>query len=75
MINGNIIIFICNKCKGIQTAQKRIKSLEYLKSYLISNGCFFLQETHSSISDGKKWEDEFNGKLFSFREKQIHTEF
>ena len=55
--------FISNNIKRIQTSQKRIELFEYLKNYVTSNG-FFLQETHLLISYEKKWEDEFNGKLF-----------
>ena len=37
---------------------------EYLKKYVRPNGFIFLQETHSSKNDIKKWEDEFkNGKF------------
>ena len=31
--------------------------------YVVTNGFVFLQETHSTIRDENKWEDEFNGKL------------
>ena len=41
-----------------------MKLFEYLKSYVATSGFVFLQETHSSIRDEKKWEDEFRGKLF-----------
>ena len=41
-----------------------MKLFENLKSYVATNGFVFLQETQSSIRDEKKWEDEFNGKLF-----------
>ena len=58
-MNGNTITFISSDVKGIQTSQKI-----HLKSYVISNGIVFLQETHLSINDEKKWEDEFSGKLF-----------
>ena len=72
---GYIISCIYYNVKGIQTLQKRMKLFEYLKSYVGSNRFVFLQETHSSISDEKKWEDEFNGKLFFLVEKEIHAEF
>ena len=68
-MNGNDIAFITNKVKGIQTSQKRIKLFEYLKSCVTSNGFVFLHETHSSISDEKKWEGEFSGKFFFSHEK------
>ena len=60
---------------AIQTPQKRIKLFEYLVSYVTSNWSVFLQETHSSMSDEKKWQDELNGKLFFLTEKQILVEF
>ena len=41
-----------------------MKLFEYLKIYVATKGLVFLQETHSSIRDEKKWEDEFRGKLF-----------
>ena len=63
-MTDNVITFISNNVKGIQTSQKRMKLFEYLKSYVATNGFVFLQETHSSIRDEKKWEDEFRGKLF-----------
>ena len=40
------------------------KNVEYLKSYVTSNMFVFFQETHPSIGDEKKWEDEFSGKPF-----------
>ena len=41
-----------------------MKSFEYWKSYVATNGFFFLQETHLSIGDEEKWKGKFNGKLF-----------
>ena len=76
ILKDNVITFISNNVKGIQTSQKRMKLFEYLKNYVATNGFVFIQETHSSIRDEKKWEDEFRGKLFLFlTEKQIHAEF
>ena len=63
-MNDDFITFISNNVKGIQTSQKRMKLFEYLKSYVVTNGFVFLQETHSTIRVEKKWEDKFNGKLF-----------
>ena len=68
-MTDNVITFISNNVKGIQTSQKRMKLFEYLKSYVATNGFVFLQETHSSIKDEKKWEDEFRSKLFFSNEK------
>ena len=58
------INFLSNNVKGISSTNKRIKLFEYLKKYVAPNGFIFLQETHSSINDEKKWQDEFEGKLF-----------
>ena len=58
------ITFISNNVKGIQNSVKRIKSFEYLKSYVTGNGFIFLQEMHSCINDEIMWTDEFNGELF-----------
>lgn len=63
-MSGNIITFISNNVRGIQTSQKRMKLFKYLRSYVTSNRFVFFQETHSSISDEKKWEEESNDKLF-----------
>ena len=74
-MKDNFITFISNSVKGIQTLQQRMKLFEYLKSYVATKEFVFFQETHSSIRDEKKWEDEFRGKLFFLTEKQIHAEF
>ena len=63
-MTDNLITFISNNVKEIQTSQKRIKLFENLKSYVATNGFVFLQETHPSIRDEKKWKDEFRGRLF-----------
>ena len=50
--------FISNNVKGLQSSLNRIKVFEYQKNNLGSNGFFFfLQETHSSLADEKKWAD------------------
>ena len=59
-MNGSIITFTFNKVKRIQTSQKRMMSFEYLRSYVTSNKFVFLQETHSSIGDEKKWEIQWH---------------
>ena len=63
MSNDNLI-FISNNVKGIQFTEKRIKLFEYLRNYVTPNGFIFLQETHSSSKDEKRWKDEFKGQLF-----------
>ena len=56
--------FISNNVKGLQNSLKRIKIFEYLKNNLGSNGFLLLQETHSSLSDEKKWTEELKGPIF-----------
>ena len=63
-MNDDFITFISNNVKGIQTSQKRMKLFEYLRSYIVTNGFVFLQETHSTIRDEKKLENEFKSRLF-----------
>ena len=58
--------FISNNVKGLQNYLKRIKIFEYLKSDLGSNE-LFLQETHSSLADEKKWVAELKGTTFFFQ--------
>ena len=55
--------FISNNVKGLQNSLKRIKIFEYLKNNLHSNGFLFLQETHSSLAEEKKWADELKGTI------------
>ena len=61
--------FIPNNVKGLQNYLKRIKTFEYLKNNLGSNGFLLLQETHSSLADGKKWVDELKGPIFFSQDK------
>ena len=53
---------ISNNVKGIQSFEKRIKFFEYFKNAIVSSGFIFLQETHSTIHDEKKWNGEFKRK-------------
>ena len=68
-MNSEQLNFLSNNVKGLQEGVKRTKVLEYLKNCVHSNGFVFLQETHSSITDEKKWNDEFHGQLFFSRGK------
>ena len=58
--------FILNNVKELQKSLKRIKIFQYLKNNLGSEGFLFLQETHSSLADDKKWADESKGPIFFF---------
>ena len=68
-MSNNKISFISNNVKGIQALNYsefrfRIKLFEYLRKYVMPNGFIFLQETHATNNDEKKWCDEFKGKIF-----------
>ena len=46
--------------------------LEYLKNSIYPNGFIFLQETHSSNNDEKRWCDKLNSNLyFSHRKSNL----
>ena len=62
MSSGNLKS-ISNNAKEIQKSKKGIKKFEYLKNSISPNGSIFLLERHSSIDDGKRWCDEFNGNF------------
>ena len=40
------------------------KIVEYLKNNISPNGFIYLQETHSSIDDEKRWCDKLNDNLY-----------
>ena len=63
-MNSDGLKFISNNVKGIQKSVKRIKIVEYSKNSISSNGFIFLQETHSSVADEKRWCDKLNGNLY-----------
>ena len=63
-MNSDNLKFILNNVKGIQKSEKRIKIFEYLKNSISPDGFIFLQETHSSVDDEKRWCDELNGNLY-----------
>ena len=63
MIN-NYIQFISNNVKGLQSLEKRIKVFEYLKNCISNSWFMFLRETHSTVFDEKRWQDELKGNFF-----------
>ena len=71
---SNSICFISNNVKGIQSFEKRTKIFEYLEKAIASYGFIFLQETHSTIHDEKKWNDELRENSFSHMVKVILAE-
>ena len=69
MIN-NYIQFISDNVKGLQPLEIRIEVFEYLKNCISNNGFMFLKETHSTVFDEKRWQDELEGKLFFSHEHE-----
>ena len=68
-MNSNNLKFISNNVKGIQKSEKIIKIFQYLKNNISPNRFIFLQETHSSVDDKKKWCYELDGNLYFFHGK------
>ena len=64
MIN-NYIWFISNNVKRLPSLERRIKVFEYLKNCISNSGFMFLQETHSTVHDGKRWQDDLKGELLT----------
>ena len=62
---ANKINFISNNVKGFQSTNKRLKLIKYFKDKIVSNGFFFLQETHSTVNDEIKGKDDFKGEVFN----------
>ena len=60
----NKINFISNNGKGFQSTNKRLKLIKYFQDKIVSNGFFFLHETHSTVNDEIKWKDHFIGEVF-----------
>ena len=58
------INFISNNVKSLQCTNKRLKLIKYFKDKIVSNSFLFLQETHSTINDQIKWNDDFKGEVF-----------
>ena len=61
---SNYIQFIPNNVKGLQSLEKRIKVFEYLKNCISNSWFMFLRETHSTVFDEKRWQDELKGNFF-----------
>ena len=49
-------------CNGLRERNNRIKVFNWLR--LNYNGIILLQETHSLITDEKKWQREWRGKIY-----------
>ena len=63
-MNSDTSKLISNKVKGIQKSEKRIKIFDYIENSLSPNRFIFLQETHSSADDEKRWCDQLNGNFY-----------
>ena len=53
--------FISNNINVIKTSEKQLKLFEYIRNNINNNGFIFLQETHLSSNDERKWTDNFRG--------------
>ena len=62
---ANKVNFLSNNVKGFQSTNKRLKLIKYFKDKIVSNGFFFLQETHSTVNDEIKEKDDFKGEVFN----------
>ncbi|MCP3901396.1 MAG: endonuclease/exonuclease/phosphatase family protein [Desulfobacteraceae bacterium] len=49
-------------CRGLADGRKRRAVFQWLKTYY--PGIVFLQETHSSVTNAKLWEQEWGGKIY-----------
>ena len=54
---------ISNNVRSPQSYKKRFKILEYLKNKSGPNGILYLQETHSTMENEIRWNDDFNGHI------------
>ena len=56
---------ICdNRIPYIRSTKKRLIMIQYIRNKLLPQGIFFLQQTHSTISNEVSWRDELNAILF-----------
>ena len=62
---ANKVNFLSNNVKGFQSTNKRLKLIKYFKDKIVSNGFFFLQETHSTVNDEIKGKDDFKGEVLN----------
>ena len=74
-MSGNIITFISNNAKGIQTSQKRMKLFEYLRSYKTLNRFFSFREHIRQLMMKRNGKRNSRTSFFSLTVKQIHAEF
>ena len=61
---ANKINFSSSNVKGLQATNKILKLFKYFKDKIFSNDLLFLQETHSTVNDEIKREDDFKGEVF-----------
>ena len=62
MNSNNKISVNCFNCRGLRNDQKRQNIFNWLKTS--HPGVTFLQETHSTLTDEKKWEREWGGNIY-----------
>ena len=61
---SNSTRFISKNGNRIPSFENIINFFQYLRNAIFSAGLMFLHETHSTIHDEKKWNNEFQRKLF-----------
>ena len=61
---SNSTRFISKNGNRIPSFENIINFFQYLRNAIFSAGLMFLHETHSTIHDEEKWNNEFQRKLF-----------
>ena len=61
---SNSTRFISKNGNRIPSFENITNFFQYLRNAIFSAGLMFLHETHSTIHDEKKWNNEFQRKLF-----------
>ena len=74
-MNSNQINMISNNVNRIQSTQKILKMMQYIKNKLLSPVILFHQETHSTESNEASWRDEFKVTFISPMDCLVLAEF
>ena len=71
MLPNNSLSFVTNNVKGIQSAKKRLKLIQYFKDKIESTGVLFLQETHSDSKVEQRLKEDLKVQFFLLTGSQI----
>ena len=71
MLPNNSLSFVTNNVKGIQSAKKRLKLMQYFKDKIESTGVSFLQETHSDSKVEQRLKEDLKVQFFLLTGSQI----